>query len=227
MKKRKVKIFLDIVDKLLVANSNEEFAANMSSYMKDNFEFYGIKSPLRKELLKPYWPHIKVLDLSSIKYIILTLWDKPQRENQYVAMDILNRKYKVYDETCIDFVEFLIQNKSWWDTVDLLASNPIGRLFLKYPEYQHKYVYKWIDSDDMWLKRSALLCQLKYTYDVDFDLLSTLILKEIDNNTFFIQKAIGWSLRQYAKYKPEVVREFVNENPNLSTLAKREALKYF
>ncbi len=109
----------------------------------------------------------------------------------------------------------------------MLASHMIGYLFKADKDLRNKWIQKWMASDNMWLQRTCLIFQLKYASEIDLDLLKALILELKSINQFFIQKAIGWSLRQSARFYPEEVQEFVEENEDLSGLAKREALKHF
>ena len=126
----------------------------------------------------------------------------------------------------LGFLESLITTKSWWDTVDWLAPNACASIFQRAPELRDEYVYLWIDSNDIWLQRSALIFQLKYREHTDFDQMADFILRKIGNKEFFIQKACGWALRQYSKYNPETVKSFIDEHPELSNLARKEGLKW-
>lgn len=118
----------------------------------------------------------------------------------------------------------MITHQSWWDTVDFIATKLLGAYFKTYPEEKEKYVNKWLKSNNIWLQRSALLFQLKYKTDLDTVLLSCTITSLLGSKEFFINKAIGWVLREYSKSNPEWVIDFVNEN-HLTALSKREALR--
>ena len=108
----------------------------------------------------------------------------------------------------------------------MIASNLVGNLFQKYPHLIPAYVSKWEKSDNMWLVRTAIIFQLKYKNDTDFKLLKRVIERHLSSKEFFIQKAIGWALRQYAKFEPELVQEYVKRT-DLKPLSRREALKHF
>lgn len=123
------------------------------------------------------------------------------------------------------FLEELIITKSWWETVDLTATNYVGSYFQKFPEQIDPIITKWRNSSNIWLNRTCLIFQLKYKNEVDFELLKSLIIQYQGNPEFFIQKAIGWSLRQYSKSNSEAVKVFVEEI-ELKGLARREAVKY-
>lgn len=207
--------------------SNSKNAKQMKAYMKNHFSFYGVKSPERKAIQQPWLSEIKHSLATHNKWeLIFELWQLDEREFQLVAMDLLN-SFKKSEWLLEDISKFeeLITTKSWWDSVDTIASNSLGEYFRKFPEQQKMVTQKWSDSGNIWLMRSCLIFQLKYKNDVDFNLLSVLIRKFQSNNEFFIQKAIGWSLRQYSKYNPEAVRDFMAKI-KLSGLATREASKY-
>ena len=124
----------------------------------------------------------------------------------------------------IELFELMITNKSWWDTVDLIATNLVGAYFKLFPEQIIPVTKKWMNSDNMWLQRTCLIFQLKYKEEIDTDLLTDYILQLKDTKEFFINKAIGWILREYTRKNPEWVIDFVNKY-ELSNLSKREALK--
>jgi 3-methyladenine DNA glycosylase AlkD len=156
----------------------------------------------------------------------MELWEKDQREYQYVAIDWLNtwKKEWIHQED-IKHLKWLIENKTWWDSVDAIASNYLGKFSKKFPEMVNEFVEDWRNESNFWINRSCLIFQLKYKKEVDFELLKSLIVQFQPNKEFFIQKAIGWSLRQYSKFAPDEVRDFVKEI-KLSGLAYREATKY-
>ena len=124
----------------------------------------------------------------------------------------------------IETIQDLLVTKSWWDTVDTIATGPVGVHFQRYPAVRRKYLPRWRKSDNFWLRRSAILFQLNYKSDTDFALLCDIICENLDSKEFFINKAIGWALRQYARTDPEAVRAFVAGTP-LHPLSAREALK--
>mmetsp|Transcript_42172 Transcript_42172/g.55555 ORF Transcript_42172/g.55555 Transcript_42172/m.55555 type:complete len:199 (+) Transcript_42172:84-680(+) len=197
----------------------------MSAYMKNRFVFLGIPSPARNTIQKAWFAEVKASGVDRWELIDL-LWDMEQREYQYVAIDLLKRtpKKDVSIED-ISALEHLISTKSWWDTVDLIASNYLGAYLQKFPEQKEAVIENWRHQENTWINRSCLIFQLKYKDATDFELLKSLILQYQNHSEFFIQKAIGWSLRQYSKLKPDVVRAFVDEI-GLEGLAKREAVKY-
>ncbi|GAB5416556.1 MAG: DNA alkylation repair protein [Crocinitomicaceae bacterium] len=217
-----------LLEKLKTAFEAEENPAHgekMSAYMKNRFVFLGIPSPARNRIQKAWFADVKASNVNTWE-LIDALWDNEQREYQYAAIDLLKRvpKRNILKED-LSAIEHLITTKSWWDTVDLIASNYLGAYLQKFPEQKESVIEHWRYHDNMWLNRSCLIFQLKYKEATDFDLLKSLVVQYQDNSEFFIQKAIGWSLRQYSKFNAEAVRDFVEE-VGLEGLAKREASKY-
>lgn len=206
---------------------NPVFAEKMSAYMRHKFEYFGLMAEERKALQKEFFPRMN-LELNETQRweLVRELWEKPQRECIYFAIDWINTfQPKTYHKSDIDEIHFLLTNQSWWDSVDALASNVLGKYNFQFPENRNTWLEVWRESDNFWLRRSCIIHQLKYKDKTDFDLLKSLIIENKHDKEFFIQKAIGWSLRQYAKFEPELVKEFV-ETENILGLAKREALKH-
>jgi 3-methyladenine DNA glycosylase AlkD len=208
-------------------NQNEFEAEGMSRYMKNRFTYFGIKKPKRALIQKEWFSLIsKDLTPENKRDLVLELWQKEQREFHYVAMDFMAKwKDKEILSEDIDFIEFLLTNHSWWDSVDTLASNYLGRYLRVFPNQRDGVINSWRKSENMWLRRSCLIFQLRYKSETNFTLLKGLILEFKHEKEFFIQKAIGWSLREYAKTNPESVRDFIEES-GIQGLAKREALKH-
>lgn len=205
-------------------NKSPKTAIGQKAYMKNKFEYLGITSPIRKKLQKPFLIKSQLPPKENIEQIIKKLWQKSEREYQYFAQELLQKYTMQYEIRDISLFEFLITQKSWWDTVDFLASNIVGPYFMKFPEQKEVYVKKWIVSNKMWLQRTALLFQLKYKQEVDTKLLSYSINSLLGSKDFFINKAIGWSLRQYGKFNPAWVIDFSNST-QLENLSRREALR--
>ncbi len=206
-------------------NADVAKAAYMKKYMLNQFEYHGIQTPVRSELLKQF---IKVHGLPPVDHLekaVNLLWDRPEREYQYVAMSFMNRQKKKIPAGFIKVYEELLLNKSWWDTVDYIAAVLVGYHFKMFPEQILPYTEKWMASGNMWLQRSSLLFQLKYKNSTDTGLLTKYVRELSDSKEFFIRKAIGWTLREYSKTNPEFVKSFV-ESENISNFSKKEALKW-
>lgn len=216
-------MFQEIAD-LFYQQKNENQAMQMAAYMKNNFSFLGIPKPLRSKLENEYIKTMakhKKIDWDLVKQS----WDMPEREYQYFALDYLLRMKKYLQQEDIDELGILITSKSWWDTVDLISASLVGQLCSHYPELMQSHILHWAGADNLWLRRTALLFQLKYKESTHRELLSQIILMNKDGKEFFINKAIGWALREYSKSNPQWVRDFI-ANHSLHPLAVREGSKY-
>lgn len=205
--------------------ANPEEAVFMKKYMRHQFDFYGIKSPERKRILKDFLERQGLPEAEQIEMIVKELWDLPQREAQYAGMELLKMQVKKANEKHFELLEYCLTHKSWWDTVDYLAGHVAGSLFKTFPEKINPQVSQWMDSGNSWLQRTCLLFQLAYKKQTDAPLLFSIILELHTSKEFFIQKAIGWALRQYSKTDPDAVSGFVNQT-ELAPLSKREGLKW-
>ncbi|WP_431158042.1 DNA alkylation repair protein [Winogradskyella poriferorum] len=208
-------------------NRNEINAKAMQAYMKNKFDFFGIKSPVRKHILKDVVNSKKDEVISKTETVTKALYEKPQREFHYCAMEIYSRfKKRNYIETDLNFITYLITTHSHWDSVDFIAKHILGQYLLELPEKKDATIETFSKSDNMWLNRSAILFQLGYKDKTDADLLFSLCENHKHSDAFFIKKAIGWVLREYAKTNSKAVIEFVKSN-NLKPLSEKEALKHF
>lgn len=210
---------------LFEKNANPANAAPMKKYMRDQFEYLGIKSPQFKELVSGHIKQNGLPPIADLDAIVRELWDLPQREFQYLATSLIGKMEKQLGEDFIVTLEHLITHKSWWDTVDTLAGHSVGVMFKRFPKVKAKYLKKWRKSENFWLRRTTLLFQLGYKTETDFDLLCELVHENLGSDEFFINKAIGWALRQYAWTNPTAVKKFVKATKELHPLSKREALK--
>jgi len=229
LQKRQNGVFMNNYLKPLItvmkANINTVNATKMKSYMRNKFDYLGIKSPQRREIMRDFIKEYGKPQQIDLTPIVEELWQLPQREFQYCAMDILIKNTRYLTKEDIELVEHLIMTKSWWDTVDLLASNLVGKLFQKFPELQEQYLPNWLESGNIWLQRTCLIFQLHYKKNTDVNLLFELIDKLKDTDEFFLNKAIGWALRQYSKTDATAVIDFVRKS-KLAALSQREALKW-
>ena len=209
---------------LFEQNADPTQAAPMKKYMRDQFEYLGIKTTKNGALQKEFYAQYGLPKLADLDEILRDLWALPQREFQYVAVGLLGKFDKQLPAGFIDTIEYLIITKSWWDTVDAIASHTVGTHFQRYPAIKKKYLARWRKSDNFWLRRTTILFQLNYKKETDFDLLCDLIRENLDSKEFFINKAIGWALRQYARVDPNAVKTFVDATI-LHPLSRREAIK--
>lgn len=212
------------VIKMFYENRNDVDAEKMSVYMQNKFPFLGIKKPLSSSLQKEFikqWKKTKEINWD----FIFKLWDLPEREFQYFAIDLIVSLVNELQKNDINKIEKLIITKSWWDTVDILSTKAVGKICEKYSELKENVIINWSKSENMWLKRSAILFQLKFKEKTDTILLEKIIVESSNTDEFFINKAIGWALREYSKTDREWVRKFIQQN-TLKPLSIREGSKY-
>ena len=204
--------------------ANPERAAKKNAYMRNLFPHFGLVAPEQHELLKSFLKEHGMPEKSDLPVLIDLLWAQPEREFQHFGQELLAKYSKKVDKGFISVYEFMIVNKSWWDSIDMIASHLVGTHLKRFPELIPVYTEKWMASGNFWLQRTALLFQLKYKKDTEVDLMFDLIQRLAHEKEFFIRKAIGWILREYSKTDPGTVIRFV-ENNKLSHLSKTEALK--
>jgi 3-methyladenine DNA glycosylase AlkD len=207
--------------KTLEAAADPEKARGMSAYLKDQFAFLGIQKPERAKLTKDF---LNIKKQGPVDWeFVESCYAKPEREFHYLAVSyVLLIKDKLVPGD-LKRIESLITRNSWWDTVDMF-NLPIGVMFLKYPQITGM-LRKWMSGDNMWLRRSTIIFQLHLKEKTDTALLAEAIEKNLGSKEFFINKAIGWALREYSKTDPEWVRAFIRSH-ELAPLSVREAGKY-
>lgn len=209
----------------LKAAGNPEKAEQMNAYMRSKFEFYGVQGPERKHLLAQALKTHGKPNNRELKEWLYPMWNNEYRELHYCAQELCKRVKLYAIEKNIDAIEWLLTHQSWWDTVDYLSTNVVGHYVKQHPKTGMATILKWNNSNHLWLIRSSILFQLKYNEATDFQLLQQLIQPHLKSDEFFIQKAIGWALCQYAKRSPDEVRLYC-ATASLSPLSKREALKH-
>ena len=214
---------LDLITDL-EENRNELLAESMSKYMQDKFRFLGVRGATRTEIYKKYFPDArktKTIDWDFVE----NCWNKEEREFQYAVVYYLKAMQKFLKREDISRLKYLIVTKSWWDTVDLLAK-VVGSLIIRIKGYD-QIMLEWSKDSNIWLRRVAILYQLSLKDKVDQQVLDKILVNNLGDSEFFIHKAVGWVLRDYSKYNPEWVREFIKKNKeNMANLSIREASKY-
>lgn len=206
-------------------HKNAERAAAMAAYMKNRFPFYGIPKPERAEITKELFHEQGVPSGDALREIVCLLWDQPERELHYLALECLAKGKKEIREDDIFLYEELMRQHSWWDSIDFISPTLCGTWFRKFPQKREFILRKWNSDTDFWIRRASLLAQLKEKTESDEQLLFSLIIPLLNEKEFFIRKAIGWSLRELAKHKSDAVLSFVEQH-ELSPLSRREALKH-
>ncbi|WP_030572451.1 DNA alkylation repair protein [Streptomyces aureocirculatus] len=200
-------------------------AADMRAYMKDIAPFLGITSPARHEVSRAVIAGMPRPDEMDCAALALRCWRLPEREYQYFAVDYLRRYAGSCSSGFLPVARHLVTTRSWWDTVDALAAHVVGSLVAADPGLAVE-MDAWIEDDDLWAVRTALLHQLRYKDATDADRLFAYCARQAAHPDFFVRKAIGWCLREYAKTDPDAVRDFVARHRGvLAPLSVREALK--
>ena len=210
------------IRELFARHADSVKAAGAKAYMRDQFEYFGIQTPVRKSLLKPLWGE----KAEPINWrFVFDCWAQPEREFQYVAMEYLTRKSHQLTADDIPNIRRLVLDKSWWDSIDALC-NMVGQIVLRDSQVK-QIMLDWSMDDNFWIRRMALQHQLLFRTRTDTQLLSTIICNNFGSKEFFINKSIGWVLREYAKTDPDWVRAFIDDNrEQMSKLSIREASKH-
>lgn len=204
---------------------NRELAIPMENYMKNNFTYFGIKTEKRRTIFKSNYEQNKPEVESNFRTIAWKLYQMKEREFHQTAIDLLVKEFKKkYVLEDIQFIEKLIVTNSWWDSVDTISKYILGGYLLQFPSETLKVIERFSNSENMWLNRSAILFQLSYKDKTNFEILKSECEKHKHSNEFFIQKAIGWALRDYSRFNPNGVEAYVNST-NLKPLSRREALR--
>ena len=211
------------VREVLTELSDADIAAQQRRYLRDQFDFFGIKSPEQKQVFRAILRPVKQLPAAEVRQIVSEAWTQPQREFQYFALYVIEKYHKTLPDNFIDDLESCITTRSWWDTVDWLAKLT-GRHFRHYPTLIRSTTFGWMSSENIWLQRVCLIFQLFYRDETDVDLLFGFIRQLRHSKEFFIQKAMGWALRQHSCVDAQTVVDFV-ETHELPALTRREALR--
>lgn len=190
--------------------ADPERATGMAAYMRNQFPFLGVATPERRKATRALLPR-------RVDWLLIdALWALPEREFQYVACDHLQKV--PLESAAADSLRTLVTTKSWWDTVDALAK-PIGRACT--PEQMRA----WARDENLWVRRAAVLHQLGRREATDTELLGEILAANLDSGEFFLDKAVGWALREYSKTDPAWVRTFLDTH-EVAALTRREGAKY-
>ena len=204
--------------------ADKEVAEGAAAYVRNQFEFLGIKTPLRRELGKELVNASKELSEKEIILLCKELWVQPEREFQYIACDILAKNAKLLSPSYVKRdAKWFITNKSWWDTVDSIRTS-VEVVVAANPELEAT-MFEWIKSKNIWLVRSALIHQLTLRTKTNSTRLFALCELKAEEKEFFIAKGLGWALRSYSYIDPKAVKKFIKDHPELTPLAKREGMK--
>ncbi|NND02365.1 MAG: DNA alkylation repair protein [Acidimicrobiia bacterium] len=218
---------IEFVRRELGKVANAENAKAMAAYMKTDMPFFGVKRPERDSIFKEMTRRYPVETRREYDKAVKELWSQPHREEKYLAIAVARKASDFITPPSLPLYRKLIVEGSWWDFVDDVAANLVGPLLLDHRPRFAPVMERWIDDRDMWIRRSALLAHLKHKAATDEETLFDHCLRRAAEPEFFIRKAIGWVLREYAKTAPEAVAEFVLANRDVwSGLTFREATKH-
>jgi len=214
----------------LRAAADPERAAQMQRYMKSAMPYHGVGSTPARQIFRAVLGQAAIPDAAAWRRAVLGLWrGATHREERYGALwlagDRRARGFQAPDT--LPMYEEMIVSGAWWDYVDDIASHRLGELVRRYPAEMKREMLRWSKADDMWKRRSSIICQLGRKADTDLDLLYRCIEPSMDSKEFFLRKAIGWALRAYARVDPAEVARYVAEHQDrLSGLSRREAMKH-
>ena len=207
----------------LRAVASPDDAVALKAYMKNKFEFLGVKTPARRKLAKTFFKQHtdSVIDWNFIN----EAWKNPYRELQYTALDYLEIRKKLLTPSDLPRLKKQAQTKSWWDTIDFL-DRLVGSIIARFPETK-EIIVAWSCDEDIWLRRLAIDHQLLRKEKTDTKLLEKILVNNLGRTEFFINKAIGWALRDYSKTNPDWVKDFIERyRVEMAALSIREGSKY-
>lgn len=203
---------------------DEENARHMEAYMRDRFKFYGLQTPERRAVYKDVIARDKKVGVIDREFLE-QCWADEHREFQYLVTDYLRAMQKFLTYEDVPFVEKFIRSKQWWDTIDGL-DRTVGGIAFRDPRI-NDLMLRWSTDEDFWVRRLAIDHQLLRKHATDTELLEKIIVNNFGSDEFFINKAIGWSLRDYSKTNPAWVRDFIDKyRDHMASLSLREASKY-
>lgn len=215
-----------MVSEQLAAAADPEKAGPMAAYMKTMMPMYGVQKQQRDQIVREVVSSAPGPNRTQYRQLVKALWNLPHREEKYMAIAMARRHDQHIVVSMLPMYRSMIKSGAWWDFVDEIAINLVGKLWSDDRELLAGHMDKWIDDDDLWIRRAAIIGQIKHKSQTDAERLFRYCGRRAHETDFFIRKAIGWALREYAKTDPEAVREFVDENfDRLSGLSRREATK--
>ena len=214
----------------LAATGDPERAASQQRYMKSDLPYHGLAAPQLKALLRPHLAAYAPRDRAEWEADVRRVWDgATHREEWYVALALARHRAARpwQDVGALDLYRHLVVTGAWWDVVDEIASHLVGGVLAGHRAATTPVLRGWATDEDLWLRRTAVLSQLRHRADTDLDLLTHAIDCNAGDRSFWLRKAIGWALREHARTDPDWVRRFVADRAEtLSPLSQREALRH-
>jgi len=217
----------DLVARRLGAAADPARAAQMAAYMKTDMPFYGAQAPARAPILREAIRDFPPQRRADYRAAVLALWSRPHREEWYVGIGYAIAFPQYVTLSSFPLYRKMIVEGAWWDLVDAIAVHLVGSVLRNQRTAATATVAGWIDNPDLWLRRTAIICQIGHKGATDTDLLFNACARRMHEKEFFVRKAIGWALRDFAKTDPKAVIAFVTEHrESLSGLSFREATKH-
>jgi 3-methyladenine DNA glycosylase AlkD len=211
----------------LAAAADPGKASGMQAYMRTDMPFYGVQKPARELILKDVVADFNPADRAEYERAVLAVWELAHREEKYMALGLARRYDEFTVPASLPLYRRLIVQGAWWDLVDEVATKLVRRLVVEHPAQTWPTVDTWIDDPDIWLRRSAIICQVGAKEATDAARLFLFCEKRAFDKEFFIRKAIGWALREHARIHPEEVARFASKHRGeMSALSYREATKH-
>lgn len=217
----------EFVSSQLNSLRDQKKAIEMAAYMKTTMPFYGVQKPDRVPIIQEIKREYKPDTFEEYRDALRSLWMLRYREEKYIALNFAESFPKYITEDAVPVYEEIIRQGQWWDFVDPVSTNLIGRVYLNEREDLYELIEQWSEDADMWIRRCSLLVHNKHKDKTDGEQLFRFCKKMAHESDFFIRKAIGWALREYSKTNPKAVRAFIKKNSGrLSPLSIREGSKY-
>lgn len=212
---------------LLAAAADATKAEPMAAYMKSTTPFYGVMAQQRKKIVAQLVREIPAATAKDYLAHVQCLWSGSLREDRYVAIGYARSFPHFVSISSLDLYRSMIVEGAWWDYVDEIASHLVGSVLVVEPEIVTPQIRTWVNDEDLWLRRTSILCQLRRKVSTDIELLDGACTQNLSDPDFFIRKAIGWALREYGKTDPQWVLDYVDvHRKEMSGLSIREATKH-
>jgi 3-methyladenine DNA glycosylase AlkD len=217
----------DAIARRLEDARDDDDAEQMASYMKTDMPFYGVKAKPRDKIMRDVASGLEINSREQYEILVRTLWERTHREEKYIAIRLARRYGEYVDVDSMSLYEELVREGAWWDFVDEIATHLVGDALAKSPQQVWPILDAWITDDDMWIRRTAMLAQNRAGDDTDVERLFDYALTLAAEDEFFIRKAVGWALREYADVDADAVTDFLEAHrADFSNLTLREASKH-
>lgn len=218
----------DTIRQALAHAADPERAPKMQAYMKSDMPYRGVDAKGQRTIFRAAWKEFPVNTFQEYSAVVRDLWDHAAyREERYAAQETAKRFRKFHLMEALPLYRHMIETGAWWDHVDMISADLIGALLGSFPDQMTPILYEWIEDDHLWIRRAAILSQLRFKEKTDAAMLFAFCDRCLEETTFWMRKAIGWALRQHSKTDPDPVRGFIAAHrERMAGLTFREASKY-